>query len=146
MICITFAAWIFFTPTQEFSIAFGGVRAYRETAGVTFGAAMTLAELSLYLFTCFNGARLISYVPQICRVARDANGATAISYLTWSLWTGANVSTGLYAFVNLGDLMLGVTHSINALCCTAVIVLTAYKRSRFARTGTRLATAAADSP
>lgn len=92
---------------------------------------MTLAELSFYLFTCFNGARIVSYVPQICRVAWDANGAAAISYLTWSLWTAANASTGLYAFANLGDLMLGVMHTIYALCCTTVIVLTAYKRSRF---------------
>lgn len=104
---------------------------------------MTLAELSFYLFTCFNGARLVSYLPQIYRVARDANGATSISYLTWSLWTAANASTGLYAFANLGDLMLGVTHTINTLCCMMVLVLTACKRSRFALSRKRLAAAAA---
>jgi predicted MFS family arabinose efflux permease len=89
---------------------------------------MTFAELTFYLFTGFNALRLVSYVPQIWRVARDTNGASAISYWTWSLWIAANASTGLYAFTNLGDLVLTATNAINALCCATVIVLTAYKR------------------
>ena len=89
---------------------------------------MTFAELTFYLFTGFNGLRLISYVPQIWRVARDTHGASAISYWSWSLWIATNVSTGLYAFSNLGDLVLTAANAINALCCATVLALTAYKR------------------
>jgi hypothetical protein len=89
---------------------------------------MTLGDLSFYLFTLFNGLRVVSYLPQILRVARDENGASAISYTTWLLWTGANATTGLYAGVNLGDPMLAAINWLNAVCCALVIALTAWKR------------------
>jgi hypothetical protein len=89
---------------------------------------MTLGDLSFCLFTLFNGLRVVSYLPQILRVARDENGASAISYTTWLLWTGANATTGLYAGVNLGDPMLAAINWLNAVCCALVIALTAWKR------------------
>jgi hypothetical protein len=92
---------------------------------------MTLADLAFYLFTGFNALRVFSYLPQILRVARDANGASAISYTTWGLWTAANASTCLYAEANLGDRLLGAISLLNAACCLAVIGLTAVKRRRF---------------
>ncbi len=91
---------------------------------------MTLADLSFYLFTIFNGLRVFSYLPQIVRVARDRHGASAISYATWLLWTGANATTGLYAHINLHDNMLAVINWLNAACCVLVVALTAYKRHR----------------
>jgi hypothetical protein len=56
---------------------------------------MTLADVTFYLFSLFNGLRVFSYLPQIYRVAHDEHGATAISYWTWGLWTAANASTGV---------------------------------------------------
>jgi hypothetical protein len=106
----------------------------------TFGAglgsasreeAMTLAEISLGTFSVFSGLRLVSYLPQICRVARDANGASAISYSTWLLWTGSNLSTGFYAAINLGDRLLAACSGLYALCCVLVIVMTVIKRRRY---------------
>lgn len=94
--------------------------------------AMTFAELTFYLFTGFNALRLVSFAPQIWRVAHDEHGASAISYWSWSLWIATNASTGLYAFANLGDLVLAATNAVNALCCATVIVLTAYKRRHLA--------------
>ena len=93
---------------------------------------MTLSEASLLAFTAFSGIRLVSYLPQICKVARDRNGASAISYATWTLWTGCHLSTGLYAIVNLSDLLLAAASVLYALCCLAVIALTAAKRRRLA--------------
>ncbi|TPO03320.1 hypothetical protein [Mesorhizobium sp. B1-1-5] len=89
---------------------------------------MTLGDLSFYLFTLFNGLRVVSYLPQILRVARDENGASAISYTTWLLWTGANATTGLHAGVNLDDPILAAINWLNAVCCALVIALTARKR------------------
>ena len=91
---------------------------------------MTLSEASLLGFTAFSGLRLVSYLPQIYKVARDRNGASAISYATWALWTGCHLSTGLYAIINLSDLLLGAASVLYALCCLAVIALTAAKRRR----------------
>jgi hypothetical protein len=87
-----------------------------------------IVELTYYLFTAFNGLRLVSYLPQIWRVAKDQNGASAIAYSTWGLWTAANASTAAYAAVNLGDATLAVVSTVNTVCCTTVIVFTAIKR------------------
>lgn len=91
---------------------------------------MTLAEGTLVAFTAFSGLRLISYLPQIHKVARDTNGASAISYLTWLLWTASHISTGFYAAINLRDPLLAIASALYALCCLAVIALTVIKRSR----------------
>ena len=89
---------------------------------------MTLADGTLAVFTIFNGLRLISYIPQICRVLRDTNGAKAISYATWALWAGCHMATGLYAAVNLGDWPLAAACALYAACCLTVIGITVAKR------------------
>jgi len=89
---------------------------------------MRAADATLCLFTLFGGLRIVSYIPQILRIARDRDGAGAISYATWMLWIGANASTAMYASVNLGDAWLAFVSWIYAACCLAVILITARKR------------------
>ena len=89
---------------------------------------MLISEATWLAFAAFSGLRTISYVPQIVRIARDPNGASAISYPTWLLWTGANATTAMYATTNLNDVWLAIVSSIYALCCIVVIALTAFKR------------------
>ncbi|RTL65081.1 MAG: hypothetical protein EKK41_20675 [Hyphomicrobiales bacterium] len=91
---------------------------------------MKMSDLTLLGFLAFGSIRIVSYVPQMVRIARDANGASAISYTTWCMWTFANCTTALYAGVNLKDPFLALVSSAYALCCIAVISLTAVKRSR----------------
>ena len=83
------------------------------------------------LFAAFSSLRMVSYLPQIYRVAVDGSGASAISYSTWGLWVGANITTALYAFNNLRDPYLGWVSAVYAACCIAVIVLTIVKRRRY---------------
>jgi hypothetical protein len=99
---------------------------------------LTLANLTLTAFSFFNALRIVSYLPQILRVARDAYGATAISYSTWAMWTCANLSTGAYAMVNLQDAWLALVSLVNTAGCLAVILLTAWKRRRFRRLAARV--------
>jgi hypothetical protein len=89
---------------------------------------LDIANITLLLFTVSSSLRVISYLPQMLRVAQDRNGASAISYSTWMLWTGANLATALYATVNLGDMFLAAVSSVYAGCCSIVLVLTLLKR------------------
>ena len=89
---------------------------------------MELASFTFVAFTFFSSLRIFSYVPQILRIASDKNGAMAISYTTWSLWTAANFATALYAAVNLQDEYLTAVSGISAACCLIVIALTITKR------------------
>lgn len=91
---------------------------------------MDVASITFLLFTFFSSLRIVSYVPQIHRVALDGNGASAISYSTWGLWTCANIATSLYAAINLRDVFLSAVSGIYALCCVVVIALTMAKRRR----------------
>jgi hypothetical protein len=93
---------------------------------------MTLASFTFVLFAAFSSIRIFSYVPQIRKVASDTNGASAISYSTWGLWAAANIATGLYALVNLGDTYLASVSALYAACCFTVIALTAAKRRNLA--------------
>jgi|SRR5215510_2270392 len=97
---------------------------------------MELSYVTFLIFTVFSSLRTVSYIPQIVKVASDTNGATAISYATWFLWTGANVATALYAAVNLSDLYLAAVSGIYAACCLIVIIVTmAKRRSRLRSSG-----------
>jgi hypothetical protein len=91
---------------------------------------VNIANITLLLFTLFSSLRVVSYLPQIHRVAQDGNGASAISYATWSLWTCANIATALYAAINLRDVYLSTVSGIYAFCCLVVIMLTMLKRRR----------------
>ena len=89
---------------------------------------MELSQVTFLAFALCNSLRVFSYLPQIVRIAADTNGASAISYLTWGLWTAANASTGFYAAINLQDFYLSAVSAINTACCLIVIVLTTIKR------------------
>jgi len=98
---------------------------------------MTLAEITLALFSLCNMLRLWSYLPQIVRVANDTEGAKAISYWTWGMWVAANGSTAAYALVNIADRVLFIVSMMNTLGCSTVIGLTILKRRQFALTQSR---------
>jgi len=91
---------------------------------------MTAADITLAAFTLCNSLRVVAYVPQITRAARDSGGAQGVSFATWSLFLFSNVSAVAYALVNKGDWTMATMFLANALGCTAILLIGAWKRAR----------------
>lgn len=89
------------------------------------------AQLILVLYVIFNSIRVFSYLPQIFTIAKEKSAVTAISLLTWWMWTGANFISGTYATFITPDLWLAVTSFANTAGCLAVIICVMYKRKKY---------------
>lgn len=85
-------------------------------------AAITFAYVSL------GAVRVLSYVPQIWAVSKERSEAKAISLITWTFWTLANLTTGLYATVVVPDMLLALMSYGNTLGCAIVVGIVMYKR------------------
>jgi hypothetical protein len=102
---------------------------------------MRLEDVTLALFAACNFIRIFAYLPQIYTAATDKNGASAISYTTWSLFLVAHLSTIAYAIVNRADWWLAACFACNALCCVAILMIAYWKSSCHARAELAPATA-----
>jgi len=91
---------------------------------ITFAAN----DVMLFLFTAANAARVLAYLPQIVRIARDTHGAEAISCWTWALFALANLSTAAYAVLAVDDPLMAWLFAANFAACLAVVGLTVWKR------------------
>jgi hypothetical protein len=80
------------------------------------------------LFTFMNSIRIIAYVPQLLKVTQDRNGASAISYSTWALFFLSHLTTVAFAVFYVGDLVMALIFSGNALACFAILLATFLKR------------------
>ena len=94
---------------------------------------MSLEEVTLGTFATCNSLRIFAYFPQIFKAAGDENGASAISYTTWSLFLLAHLSTVAYAIVNQSDWWLAACFGLNAICCLAIVIVAYGKRRRHQR-------------
>jgi len=89
---------------------------------------MTIADVTLAVFTSFNGVRFLAHLPQIARVPRDHSGAEALSFGTWVLFLASHVSAVAYAVVNQGDWTMASIFLGNSAGCGAVLLLAALER------------------
>jgi hypothetical protein len=94
---------------------------------------MTLADITLTAFTLCNSLRVVAYVPQFIRAARDHSGAQAISFGTWGLFLVSHASATAYAIVNKQDWTMAMVFLGNAMGCTAILLIAALKRFRHQR-------------
>lgn len=91
------------------------------------------ADIALAVFSASNGARILAYGPQLIRIARDRDGASAVSCITWSLFALSHISTVIYAVVCIADPHMAVIFAANALFCVAIVTMTVCKRLRARR-------------
>ena len=89
------------------------------------------------MFAGMNSIRILAYLPQIVKAARDSNGASAISYTTWSLFFASHLTTILYAIVCLGDIVMAAIFFGNALACLTIIVIALRNRRQYYRRAAR---------
>jgi hypothetical protein len=92
---------------------------------------MTVADIVLAAFAITNSVRVVAYLPQILKIAKDNDGAVAVSNGTWALFGVSHMSTVAYALVVLDDIYMTLLFTANLLCCIAIIALTFWKRRRF---------------
>ncbi len=92
---------------------------------------MTAADITFAVFTFCNTVRVLAYVPQITRAARDQNGAEAVSFATWGLFLVCNASAVAYAVVNKADWTMAIVFACNAFGCVAILLVGAWKRSQY---------------
>jgi hypothetical protein len=96
---------------------------------------MTLADYSMTAFAVLNGGRIVAYMPQIMCVYRDRNGAEAVSLMTWTMFTAANLATVSYSLTVSSDVVVASVFALNAVCCFAITSLVACRRVGVASTG-----------
>ena len=89
---------------------------------------MTLADYSMTAFALLNGGRIVAYMPQIMCIYRDRNGAAAVSLLTWSMFTAANLATVSYSLTVSSDVVVASVFAMNAAFCLAITFLVARRR------------------
>src|SRR2546427_8224080 len=94
---------------------------------------MTIADITLAAFTLCNSLRVLAYIPQIAKAARDRGGAEAISFGTWGMFLVSHASATAYALVNKADWTMASLFLGNALGCAAILLIAAHKRSRHRR-------------
>lgn len=90
-----------------------------------------LLKAVVFLYFTLNAVRVFTYVPQIIAVAKEKSSAQAISLITWSFWTMANLTTGLYATVILHDVLLAIMSYGNTLGCSIVVGIVMVKRQKY---------------
>jgi len=91
---------------------------------------MTIADITLAVFTLCNSFRVVAYVPQITKAVRDRSGAEAISFGTWALFLVSHASAMAYALVNKEDWTMASMFLSNAVGCGAILLIAAWKRFR----------------
>lgn len=98
----------------------------------SFGNLSLQALIALYFIS--NTFRILSYVPQIIKVAKQNDDVAAISLWTWGMWTASNMSTALYVIFVLDkpDFLLAGLNFGNALGCLSVILIVIAKRKAYA--------------
>ena len=94
---------------------------------------MTVADITLAVFTLFNSLRFLAYIPQIVKALKDESGAEAISFGTWGLFLASHASAMAYAIENQGDWKMASLFLSNAAGCGAILAIAAWQRYRHRR-------------
>ena len=105
----------------------------RAASPATTGIPMTVADITLGLFSLFNSLRFLAYVPQILKALKDTSGAEAISFGTWGLFLASHLSAMAYAIENARNWTMAVLFLSNAIGCAAVLGIAGFKRVQHRR-------------
>tara|TARA_B100001989_G_C24545615_1_gene470535 strand:+ start:2196 stop:2540 length:345 start_codon:yes stop_codon:yes gene_type:complete len=74
----------------------------------------------------------IGYLPQAWKLLRAQGRCEDISIIAWSIWEYTAVISLLYSVFVLEDLKLSIVNGINVFFITVIILVTLYKRWKYA--------------
>lgn len=94
---------------------------------------MSMIDIAYLFFLSVHGLRILAYYSQISTIARDTEGATAISLTTWALFALSHILTAIYAVVTADDWIIAGIFLANGAFSLAIIVLTMAKRRAITR-------------
>lgn len=87
-----------------------------------------LADTVAWLYVITNSVRVLFYAPQIRAVLKCADGAQALSIVTWSFWTFAHLTATLYGWFVIHDSAFCAIFAGNLTCAAAVTLIATKKR------------------
>ncbi len=90
----------------------------------------TAIEIVTVAFAATNGLRVLAYLPQIVRLARDDSGGAGVSCCTWILFLLSNIATTAYAAMVIEDWQMTAIFSANTICSGAIAMLAIVRRHR----------------
>jgi uncharacterized protein with PQ loop repeat len=79
---------------------------------------MDAVEIAATSFAVCNSLRVVAYIPQIVSLARQQDGARAISCLAWTSFTASHVTAVVYAVIVVSDARMAALFAANAACCS----------------------------
>lgn len=104
----------------DFSDLLLALKDYSMSVKVYFSTTHEWLRTAVFgAFTFVNSLRILAYVPQMLTAAKDINGASGISYTTWTLFLMSHLTTIAYAII-FGDLVMALIFLGNALACLAI--------------------------
>lgn len=93
---------------------------------------MNEAQIFTYLYPVVPLIGLMGFMPQIIRLVKLEQTPDAISLSTWLIWTTTWLISFGYAVYTLQDLMFAITSGMNLVGHILIIMLTVYKRQKYA--------------
>ena len=89
-----------------------------------------LETLVAGIFSITNTFRIVAYIPQILRLAREPMAAHGVASSTWLMFFASHVATVAYAVIIVRDVAMAIVFLGNAIACALIVGLTLWRKQQ----------------